>query len=374
MYLTKATAREIIKEISSVIDYDLNLIDNKGTIIASTDETRLNTYHEAAHLLVRDSLTELIVQYDGQYEGCRKGINLPIYFTSKIVGVIGITGEPSDTIHYGQVIKKMTEMILYENYMVAQQGVDQQSIMLLINDLIHGNFDLLYHDVEKRLKQHNLSTQGPFTAMVIRYSSAIPEGGNNELYNAKQAIIKRTISEQLAAKKILSAFSHNQFIAVTNHSMERLMDIMTNQIAEIEGRYGISLLCSIGNTYADYTDLQKSYSEAAATIQYYSAYNSGVLVFSSIILDFILNQLPEIHKQNLCNQVFKNCTLDEIKEFSGFIRAYLKCSGSIHTIAELYFIHKNTAQYKINKIKKKTGLDMRNHQDFFVLYMAACYV
>ncbi len=44
MYLTKATAREIIKEISSVIDYDLNLIDNKGTIIASTDEDHVSTH------------------------------------------------------------------------------------------------------------------------------------------------------------------------------------------------------------------------------------------------------------------------------------------------------------------------------------------
>lgn len=374
MYLTKTTAQEIIKEISPVIDYDLNLIDNKGIIIASTDEKRVDTYHEAAHRLVRESLPELIVEHDGQYEGCRKGVNLPIYFTSKIVGVVGITGEPSDTIHYGQVIKKMTEMILYENYMVSQQGADQQSIMLLINDLIHGNFDLFYHDVEKRLKQHNLKTQGPFTAMVLRYSPSTSESGNSELFNAKQAIIKRTISEHLAAKRILSAYSRDQFTAVSNHAMDRLMDIMTNLIAEIESRYGISLLCSIGNTYVDYTDIQKSYSEAVATIQYYSSYNSGILVFSTIILDFILNQMPEIHKQNLCNQVFKNCTAEETKEFCSFIRTYFKCNGSIHTIAQLYFIHKNTAQYKINKIKKRTGLDLRHHQDLFVLYMAACYL
>ncbi len=149
---------------------------------------------------------------------------------------------------------------------------------------------------------------------------------------------------------------------------------MTNQIAEIEGRYGISLLCSIGNTYADYTDLQKSYSEAAATIQYYLPITA---VFLCSVQSF--STLSSTSYRRFTNRIFaikylKNCTLDEIKEFSGFIRAYLKCSGSIHTIAELYFIHKNTAQYKINKIKKKTGLDMRNHQDFFVLYMAACYV
>jgi carbohydrate diacid regulator len=367
------TASEIIREISHVIDYDLNLIDNKGTILASTDEKRLGTYHEAAQKLVKEGLSELIIQYDNQYEGCRKGVNLPIYFASKLVGVVGITGDPSETIHYGQVIKKMTEMILYKNYIGAQQGADQQSILLLLNDLIHGNFDLFYHDVENRLKQHNLKTQGPFTAMVLRYSPASLDQSNSDLFNAKQTIIRQGILDFLTKKGILAAFSHDQFIAVSNHTMEQLIELMTQKIDEMEGRFNISLLCSIGNTYEDYTGLQKSYSEAIATIQYYDSRNSGIMVFSTIILDFTLSQMPEIYKQNLQQQVFKNCTKEEIKEYSSFIRTYLKCNGSIHEISEAYYIHKNTTQYKIKKIQKKTGLDMRRNQDLFLLYMAACY-
>lgn len=37
MYLQKDTAAKIIEEISMILDYDLNIMDEKGAILASTD-------------------------------------------------------------------------------------------------------------------------------------------------------------------------------------------------------------------------------------------------------------------------------------------------------------------------------------------------
>lgn len=79
MKISKKTASDLIREISSVIDYDINIMDENGTIMASTDPHRVGQFHEGAHLIITRSLSELPVYYDNEYAGCRKGVNLPIF-------------------------------------------------------------------------------------------------------------------------------------------------------------------------------------------------------------------------------------------------------------------------------------------------------
>ena len=63
---------------------------------ASTDPERMDTYHEGAARVIGEHLDELIIQSDDEYEGTRKGINLPILLDGEIAGVVGITGERED--------------------------------------------------------------------------------------------------------------------------------------------------------------------------------------------------------------------------------------------------------------------------------------
>jgi carbohydrate diacid regulator len=104
--LNQPTAAEIIRRIKDVIDFDLNIMDNTGLILASTDVKRINTFHKGAHFIIEKRLDELIVEEDGIYEGCRKGVNLPISFATQIIGVIGITGQPAEVIKYGRISRK----------------------------------------------------------------------------------------------------------------------------------------------------------------------------------------------------------------------------------------------------------------------------
>ena len=100
MYLQKDTAAKIIEEISMILDYDLNIMDEKGAILASTDPSRVGMFHEGAWRIIRYHLKELCIYKDGQYHGCRKGINLPVFLKEQIIGVIGITGEVAEVMKY----------------------------------------------------------------------------------------------------------------------------------------------------------------------------------------------------------------------------------------------------------------------------------
>ena len=59
-------------------------------------------------------------------------------------------------------------------------------------------------------------------------------------------------------------------------------------------------------------------------------------------------------------KVLKNFSQKELKEFSTIMTIYEEFNGSITQTAEKLFMHKNTLQYKLNKIKRLSGYDPIN--------------
>jgi carbohydrate diacid regulator len=61
---------------------------------------------------------------------------------------------------------------------------------------------------------------------------------------------------------------------------------------------------------------------------------------------------------------------DELKEFDTIIKVYGENNGSITKSADKLYIHKNTFQYKLNKLAKLTGYNPRNIDDYVILKIA----
>lgn len=74
----------------------LIVVNGQGIIIASTDKNRIGSFHEGATLVMKSGHRLHITERDAKrLKGVKPGINLPIYYNKKVIGVIGITGTPS---------------------------------------------------------------------------------------------------------------------------------------------------------------------------------------------------------------------------------------------------------------------------------------
>ena len=93
MFVSKETAQAIVEEMKAATGHDINLMDDQGVILASTDPKRVGEEHGGAKRLLSQGLQRLVV-YDDEEPGTRKGVNLPVYMEGTPVGVIGITGAP----------------------------------------------------------------------------------------------------------------------------------------------------------------------------------------------------------------------------------------------------------------------------------------
>lgn len=346
MIIKKPTAEKIIQEISTVIPYDINIMNENGIIIASTDPSRIDLFHEGAFKIIQDELDELPVYYDDEYKGCRKGINLPIMMDDIIIGVIGMTGEVNEITKYGHILKKMTEIMARDIFYIHQKSIQEQKTMFLIHDIINGS---IHHDkLLNQLKKYGFTTSKPYTVFICEPESLV------DTYDFSNIMITKF---------------NNIGIGITQLSKEKLKNRLKTICAkESSARFYIS------DSQNSFEAIKTLFTNAENTMEYLNHRSNSsqfnLYYYDDYVSDIILFQIPRNQKDICINSIFSGCTPDEINSYTNFIDIYSACNGSINKIASELFIHKNTVQYKINKIYAKTGLDMRNANDLFRLMLA----
>ena len=114
MQLSRRSAQQIVEQIGKLVRQNINLMDESGHIIASTDPKRIGSFHQGAYRIISERLPELYITPEMETPSVRQGINLPLEVKGKVVGVIGITGGYQEVFSYGQIVKKMTEILIAE--------------------------------------------------------------------------------------------------------------------------------------------------------------------------------------------------------------------------------------------------------------------
>src|SRR5699024_2098036 len=85
----------LVWEIQKLINEDVIVTNEYGKIVASTDESRLNKFHEGALLAIKQRKQLMMTkEHTLNLAGVKKGILLPIIIDQQPIGVLGITGTP----------------------------------------------------------------------------------------------------------------------------------------------------------------------------------------------------------------------------------------------------------------------------------------
>ncbi|MTI59547.1 MAG: hypothetical protein FH762_06080 [Firmicutes bacterium] len=106
MYLNPKLAKKIVDKTMNVLGKNINIMDCNGIIIASGERKRVNSFHEISTKVFEKGSTIIIGENEAEkYKGVKSGINLPIKFNSKIIGVVGITGKIGEVEGYGEIVK-----------------------------------------------------------------------------------------------------------------------------------------------------------------------------------------------------------------------------------------------------------------------------
>ena len=106
-------AQDIVDRAMAILPCNVNVMDSQGLILGSGEPERINTRHEGAQLVLANGrVVELDVDAAKCLKGVQPGVNLPLMLDGRLIGVLGLTGEPQQLRTYGELVRMTAEMLL----------------------------------------------------------------------------------------------------------------------------------------------------------------------------------------------------------------------------------------------------------------------
>lgn len=370
MMISKIQMQTIVEEIEKIIHRHINIMDKTGIIIASTDPQRIGTVHEAARILIQKNLPELEISDLPHYEGSRHGINLPIVIQEEVVGVVGITGRLEEVRDLGAVIQKMTEILIMEASQKEQTQLYKRACQTFIcRWLFEDSED---DQLELNGKILGIDTELSRIAAVIK-PCPIKEDGQDALLAQKLqsslSDIAASIIQSTPQRNTISVTIGTQLLLLCHTNQYSVAAAMCEQISRrFRELHSALLAVGIGTVGTNRKEIARSCHEAERAC-YLSANTHGNMIrhYAESELSLLLTSLSPEYKTDFINKIFCGIKGDELRQWMLLLRVFFDSNGSIQMSADQLYIHKNTLQYRLNKLKQKTGYDPRIYSDAFTL-------
>ncbi len=118
----------------------------------------------------------------------------------------------------------------------------------------------------------------------------------------------------------------------------------------------------IGTIVSNVKDLARSYKESQIAIEVGKVFESEkeVISYENLGIGRLIYQLPTTLCEMFLSEVFKHGSLDTLdKETLQTIQVFFDNNLNVSETSRKLFVHRNTLVYRLEKIRKLTGLDLR---------------
>lgn len=369
-------ARRFIEQVTKFTEYNINIMDENGVIIASRDPGRVGTYHEVADRIIRGTQDVLVIRDDRMFPGVLPGINMAIMHEGRKEGVVGVTGDPDKIRDVAMITRMAMEaMLKYEK--------QQESIRLrrsrkehFINLLTQVEFasPSEIRGIARQLEYEESLVRVPVLCRIKRPGAGSGKGKDGsgspvqslshlpdpqEMMDAlrrgtghySQDISFILDETHILVFKTIKADSRHNFVDYRREIMDYLEYIL--RWMQERNAAAAFYVGTLQNTFS----------------QYYYAYRHCKWLESHVggpgEITFFMDHLREyfrtlVPRQEL-QRVFHVCEImldkSTAKQFSEMTSALEETNYNLTKAAQKLYVHKNTLVYRYNKMKDYLGID-----------------
>lgn len=343
-----------LSDAKNISKADFALYDSAGTVIAKTEE------------FLEISKTDIIGLIKSEAD--TQEINNSLFIKIK-------NDEPCDYVLLVKgtddkyVIGKLIAAQLSGLFVAYKDKVDKNSFF---QNLILDN--LLLVDIYNKAQKLHIDSSAPRIVFEIELSVINNHGSIEmvkELFNVPNGDFVTTVDED----HIIAIRTVNN-----NETYDDMEDVAEMLVDTLRAEAMTSVRVSYGTIADDIKGVSKSYKEAAMALDVGKIFyaEKSVISYKSLGIGRLIYQLPT----NLCemyiDEVFTGGLPDEIdEEILNTINRFLDNSLNVSETSRQLYIHRNTLVYRIEKLLKATGMDVRNFDDalsFRIAMMVMKYV
>ena len=353
--LTEKLAKEIVEETSIRLQRNVNIMDTNGIIIASFNKQRIGSIHQGAIEVITTGKSLVIEEQSNDvWEGAQSGVNLPIVFMEKIIGVIGVTGNPDNIKDIGELVKMTTELMVKQEFIDSQQEWKQRTKEMLVDQLLKTNSSV--SAIERNLGLLDINFSPPYTSVIIQIL-------NSEIPN--RLLIERLEKTEGLHNGVISFININRLFIALNGIAEQSIKNKIQEIYVLLKKMGITFRLAYSLTFDNIKRFNHSYNECEIALQL-SEDTEVLISFEQIeIMSLILQNETSI-TNHFMKRILKNIDETKIKT----LKAFFKNNLIIQKTSDELYIHRNTLIYRLNKVIEYTGYNPREFKDALILQVA----
>ena len=156
----------------------------------------------------------------------------------------------------------------------------------------------------------------------------------------------------------------------TTRDMEKLA---ASIVDTLQGDHYIKAVVGIGTPINNIKDLAASFKEAQIAMEVGKVFDTErqVISYDHLGIARLIYQLPTTLCEAFLREVFKQESIDSLDAETLFtIQRFFENNLNVSETSRGLFVHRNTLVYRLEKIRKLTGLDLRNFDDAIVFKVA----
>ena len=349
--MSNSVFQSVIVQLREVYDRTFGVMDAEGCVVSCTDMSLLGERFTEAALKVGSSPDSLVVFGQRTFRAIVGSSN---YFEYAVF----CSGDDEQA----KTCCQLAYIALNDAKNFYEEKHDRGTF---IKNIIMDN--ILPGDIYIRAKELHFSTDVPRAVFLIRQIGRTDVATVDVLaglFPDKQQDFVLSVNE--ADVVVVKQIGAN----VTGEELEKMAASMEELL---KNELHIKTVIGIGTVSERLRELADSYKEAQTAIDVGKVFDTekSVINYENLGIGRLIYQLPTTLCEIFLSEVFKKNSIDSLDQEALFtINKFFENNLNVSETSRKLFVHRNTLVYRLEKIKKLTGLDLRQFDHAIVFKVA----
>lgn len=341
-----------IEGLKGITRFDFCVMDTDGKTLASTFSDHENYEKEVISFVASQADSQIVQGY--QF--------FKIFDEHQLEYILMVNGGGEDVYTIGKIA-----VFQIQNLLIAyKERFDKDNF---IKNLLLDN--LLLVDIYNRAKKLHIDTERRRVIFIIETKH---EKDSNALENVRALLSSKS-------KDFVTAVDEKNIIIVkeleVNDGHAELEKAAQTYYTLLEEDGEEDVLIAYGTVVSDIKEVSKSYKEAKLALDVGKIFFSekNIIAFSGLGIGRLIYQLPIPLCKMFIREIFEGKSPDDFDEETlTTINKFFENNLNVSETSRQLYIHRNTLVYRLDKLQKSTGLDLRVFEDAITFRIALMVV
>ena len=358
--LLEALAKELVTLTSDLVGgRTVNIMDTDGIIVASTEKTRVGTFHQGAYEAVQTG-REVNIRRDqlDKYPGAREGCNLPLRVNGSIIGVVGLYGEPTEIRYLAHLLELYVAKYFQLEAMASPKLSEGELRSRILSGLLFPT-ESTQANTAALMRSQRICLTPPLIAVVLSNHS-----GTSLSLPQDQPLLS-AVEQHLDPRRDLWGIVNDRLVMVVSARERPFGEELKEAIPTLLETRRLSFSAP----WNAVSDIPFAYEQALALDTTASgSYNDMTEI--PVRCQYFLSRTAGMEAEFLEELRSKALEIFQTKEYLVLLQTaqcYYEHSRSVTQAAQALFVHKNTLQYRMRRLLQV--LDLTRCSDFQQEYL-----